>query len=361
MSKFFSNLVDQIKDENTHIVADGLGSAELSGYIDTGSYILNAALSGSIYGGVPNNKVTAFAGEQATGKTFFALGVVQQFLLDNPDGGVIYFDTEAAVTRDMMEGRGIDTQRVIVSEPDTIQKFRTVCLNIIDKYNNTPESERKPMMMVLDSLGQLSSSKEMEDTAEGKDTRDMTKAQLIKATFRVINLKLAKIGVPLIVTNHVYAAVGSYIPMNEIAGGSGLKYTASTIAMLSKKKDKDGTDVVGNIIKVNMYKSRLSKENAKVEVKLSYKTGLDRYYGLLELAEKYGIFKKVSTRYELTDGTKVFGKTIYADPTKYFTEDILDLIDKAARKEFAYGEEDPVQDVENEYESSDTELYDSGE
>jgi RecA/RadA recombinase len=261
----------------------------------------------------------------------------------------------------MMDGRGIDVNRVIVSESDTIQKFRTVCLNIIDKYKETPEKDRKPMMMVLDSLGQLSSSKEMEDTADGKDTRDMTKAQLIKATFRVINLKLAKIGVPLIVTNHVYAAVGSYIPMNEIAGGSGLKYTASTIAMLTKKKDKDGTDIVGNIIKVNMYKSRLSKENTKVEVKLSYKTGLDRYYGLLDLAEKYGIFKKVSTRYELTDGSKVFGKTIYENPEQYFTKDILDLIDKAARKEFAYGEEDTVSNVETEYESSDTALSSIGD
>ena len=361
MSNFFTELAEKIKDEDTHIIADGLGSAEFSGYIDTGSYILNAAMSGSIYGGVPNNKVTAFAGEQATGKTFFALGVVQQFLLDNPDGGVIYFDTEAAVTRQMMDGRGIDVNRVIVSESDTIQKFRTVCLNIIDKYKETPEKDRKPMMMVLDSLGQLSLSKEMEDTADGKDTRDMTKAQLIKATFRVINLKLAKIGVPLIVTNHVYAAVGSYIPMNEIAGGSGLKYTASTIAMLTKKKDKDGTDIVGNIIKVNMYKSRLSKENTKVEVKLSYKTGLDRYYGLLDLAEKYGIFKKVSTRYELTDGSKVFGKTIYENPEQYFTKDILDLIDKAARKEFAYGEEDTVSNVETEYESSDTALSSIGD
>lgn len=359
MSTFFNDLVEKIKDEDTHIVADGLGSAEFSGYIDTGSYILNAVLSGSIYGGVPNNKVTAFAGEQATGKTFFALGVVQQFLRDNPDGGVIYFDSEAAVTRDMMEGRDIDTRRVIVSEPDTIQKFRTVCLNIIDKYQETPEKDRKPMMMVLDSLGQLSSSKEMEDTAEGKDTRDMTKAQLIKATFRVINLKLAKIGVPLIVTNHVYAAVGSYIPTNEIAGGSGLKYTASTIAMLGKKKDKEGTDVVGNIIKVNMYKSRLSKENSKVEVKLSYKTGLDRYYGLLELAEKYGIFKKVSTRYELTDGTKVFGKTIYQNPEEYFTPEVLDLIDKAARKEYSYGEEDTIHDVEGEYEQDSSTLQGS--
>lgn len=361
MSNFFNDLVEKIKDEDTHIVADGLGSAEFSGYIDTGSYILNAVLSGSIYGGVANNKVTAFAGEQATGKTFFAMGVVQQFLLDNPDGGVIYFDTEAAVTRDMMDSRGIDTSRVVVSEPDTIQKFRHVCLNIIDKYTDTPEKDRKPMLMVLDSLGQLSSSKEMEDTADGKDTRDMTKAQLIKATFRVINLKLAKIGVPLIVTNHVYAAVGSYIPTNEIAGGSGLKYTASTIAMLGKKKDRDGTDVVGNIIKVTMYKSRLSKENKRVEVKLSYKTGLDRYYGLVDIAVKHGIFNKVSTRIELPDGTKTFEKSIYKDPEKHFTKDILDLIDKAAKKEFAYGEEDADPVVEEEYESSDTALSDNGE
>jgi len=361
MSNFFNELVDKIKDADTHVVADGLGSAEYTGHIDTGSYILNAVLSGSIYGGVPNNKVTAFAGEQATGKTFFALGVVQQFLINNPDGGVIYFDTEAAVTRDMMEGRGIDTRRVIVSEPDTIQKFRKVCLDIIEKYNETSEKDRKPMMMVLDSLGQLSSSKEMEDTAEGKDTRDMTKAQLIKATFRVINLKLAKIGVPLIVTNHVYAAVGSYIPTNEIAGGSGLKYTASTIVMLGKKKDRDGTDVVGNIIKVNMYKSRLSKENSKVEVKLSYKTGLDRYYGLVDLAVKYDIFRKVSTRIETPDGTKTFEKSIYKEPEKYFTKDILDLIDKAAKKEFAYGEEDTDTDVEAEHESSDSTLSDNGE
>jgi hypothetical protein len=217
------------------------------------------------------------------------------------------------------------------------------------------------MLMVLDSLGQLSSSKEMEDTADGKDTRDMTKAQLIKATFRVINLKLAKIGVPLIVTNHVYAAVGSYIPTNEIAGGSGLKYTASTIAMLGKKKDRDGTDVVGNIIKVTMYKSRLSKENKRVEVKLSYKTGLDRYYGLVDLAVKHGIFNKVSTRIELPDGTKTFEKSIYKDPEKHFTRDILDLIDKAAKKEFAYGEEDADPVVEEEYESSDTALSDNGE
>jgi RecA/RadA recombinase len=344
MSNFFRSLTETLKDADTTIAADGVSSGEFSGYIDTGSYILNAALSGTIYGGVPNNKVTAFAGESATGKTFFVLGVMQQFLEDNPEGGVIYFDTEAAVTKGMMEQRGIDTSRVVISEPDTIQKFRHTALKIIDAYTDQPEEKRKPMMMILDSLGQLSTTKEVEDTAEGKETRDMTKAQLIKATFRVLNLKLARIRVPFLLTNHVYDVVGSYVPMKEMSGGSGLKYTASTIVQLSKKKDKEGTEVVGNIIKCKLFKSRLTKENSQVEVRLSYKNGLDRYYGLVDLAIEADIFKKVSTRIELPDGTKVFGKTINDDPSKYFTEEVLAQLDEYAAKKFTYGNTEDGED-----------------
>jgi hypothetical protein len=167
----------------------------------------------------------------------------------------------------------------------------------------------------------------------------MTKSAILKATFRVLNLKLAKIGVPLLVTNHVYDVVGAYIPTKEMSGGSGLKYTASTIIYLSKRKDKDGTEVVGNIVRCKLQKSRLTKENSQVEVKITYSKGLDRYFGLLEIAEKHGIIKKVSTRYELANGTKVFGKNINEEPEKYFTPDILALIDEACKKEFLYGQE----------------------
>ena len=334
---FFRDLVEQIKDEDTCIAADGNGSAEFGGFIDTGSYILNAVLSGSLYGGVPDNKVTAFAGESATGKTFFVLGVVRAFLDKNPTGGVVYYDTEAAVTKQMMEDRGIDTNRVIIAEPDTIQKFKTHALKMIDAYDKQPEDKRPPMMFVLDSLGLLSTSKEMEDSLEGKDTRDMTKSQVIKATFRVLTLKLAKVRVPMLVTNHVYEMVGSYVPMKEVSGGSGLKYAASTIAMLSKKKEKDGDEIIGNVIKVKMYKSRLSKEHAIAEVLLTYDKGLDRHYGLLDLAEKYEIIKKSSTRYELPDGSKVFGKEINRNPEKYFTDEIMARLEEAAKKEYSYG------------------------
>jgi hypothetical protein len=199
----------------------------------------------------------------------------------------------------------------------------------------------------------LSTTKEMEDTTSGKETRDMTKAQVIKATFRVLTLKLAKIKVPMLVTNHVYDVVGSYIPMKEIGGGTGLKYAASTIAMLTKKKDREGTDVVGNLIKVKTYKSRFSKENKDVTVRLSFDKGLDRYFGLVELAEKYEVFKKVSTRLEMPDGTKVFAKSIMQDPTKYFTEDVMAQLEVAAHKEFSYGQDDD--DRENDTGMSDDE------
>lgn len=340
MANFFRNLVEELKDDDTSIASDGHGAAEYSGCIDTGCYILNAVLSGSIYGGVPNNKITALAGETSTGKTFFVLSVVKNFLDTHKNGGVVYYDTEAAVTKSMMESRGIDTTRVIISEPDTIQKFRTHALKMLDAYDKTPEDSRPPMMFVLDSLGLLSTTKEMEDTAEGKETRDMTKAQVIKAAFRVLTLKLAKVKVPMIVTNHVYEVVGSYIPTKEMGGGTGLKYAASSIAFLSKKKERDGDEIIGNIVKVRMHKSRLSRENKDVEVLLRYDTGLDKYYGLLDLAEKYQIIKKVSTRYELSDGRKVFGKEIKENPEEYFTDEILAQLDEAAKREFSYGAEE---------------------
>ena len=154
----------------------------------------------------------------------------------------------------------------------------------------------------------------------------------------MLTLKLGQANIPMIVTNHTYDVVGSYIPMKEMSGGSGLKYAASTIIYLSKKKEKDGTEIVGNIIKCKTHKSRLSKENKDVEVRLYYdERGLDKYYGLLELAEKYEIFKKVGTRYDVGDGTTQFGKTILENPEKYFTTEVLQALDEVAKTEFSYG------------------------
>ncbi len=263
---FLKEIINVSGNKFASKVEDGLDGSDVCGYIDTGSYTFNALLSGSLFDGLPSNKITCLAGESATGKTYFSIGVVAQFLAANPEGIVLYFDTEQAVTSDMFTERGVDPKRIAVFPVETVEEFRHQCLTIVDKVLATDESERKPMMIVLDSLGMLSTAKEMNDVAEGKNTRDMTRAQVIKGTFRVLTLKLGKAKIPMIMTNHTYDVVGAYVPTKELGGGSGLKYAASTIVTLSKKKDKQDDEVVGNLITCKLYKSRLTKENKIVQV-----------------------------------------------------------------------------------------------
>ena len=324
-------------NEYASIVEEGVAAGDVHSYIDTGSYLFNALLSGSLHGGLPSNKITALAGESATGKTYFALGMVKQFLDANPDAGVLYFESESAIPKELVDSRGIDPKRMVILPVVTIQEFRTQAIKILDAY--LEQEEQKPMMLVLDSLGNLSTTKELEDTAAGAETRDMTRAQIIKACFRVLTLKLGRANVPLIVTNHTYDVIGAYMPTKEMGGGAGLKYAASSIVYLSKKKDKDGTEVVGNIIHCKNQKSRLTVENKMIDVRLGYQSGIDRHYGLLEFGEKHGVFKKSGNRYEI-DGKTLYGKSIYDNPEKYFDKKVMDALEEAAKKEFLYGEVD---------------------
>ena len=338
VNDFLKDIIKSTGNEYAALVEDGVEAGDVSSFIQTGSYIFNALLSGSIYGGLPSNKILALAGESATGKTYFLMGIVKNFLDANPDAGVIYFESESAITKQMVVDRGIDPKRMVIVPVTTVQEFRTQAIKVIDTYLAQNEADRKPMFLCLDSLGMLSTTKEVEDTTDGKETRDMTRAQVLKAAFRVLTLKLGKAKIPMVVTNHTYESMGLF-STKEMGGGSGLKYAASSIVYLSKKKEKDGTEVVGNIIHCKNHKSRLTVENKMVDVRLTYDKGLDKYYGLLELAEKYDIFKKVSTRYELPDGSKQFGKAILNDPETYFTDEIMSKLDEAASKEFKYGGE----------------------
>ena len=334
---FLDTVIKESGNEFASVVSDGVAAGDITTFVDTGSYIFNAVVSGSLFGGIPSNKVTALAGESSTGKTFFALSVVRNFLNANPTGGVIYFESESAISREMIESRGIDSKRMIIMPVGTIEEFRTQACRILDKYMKEPKDERVPMLFVLDSLGMLSTTKEMQDVANDKQVRDMTKSQLIKGAFRVLTLKLGQAGVPMIVTNHTYDVIGSYVPQKEMGGGTGLKYAASTIIYLSKSKEKDGTEVVGNIIKCEAKKSRLTKEGSKVATRLYFdERGLDRYYGLLELGEEYGVFTRKGNRVVVGESS-VYPSVILADPEKYFTEEVMAQLEEAARKEFSYG------------------------
>ena len=332
----FTDVLKVLENEYAAVAEEGT-SADVVGFIDTGSYALNALYSGSIHKGMPANKISALAGEEATGKTFFLLGIVKNFLDTNEKAVSVIFESEGSITKEILQTRGVDTKRVLIVPVETIQQFKTQALRVVENHLATTEKERRPLLLALDSLGMLSTTKEMADSNSGKEVKDMTRTAEIRAAFRVLTLKLSKAKVPLIVTNHVYQTMGMF-PTKEMGGGGGLKYAANNIIALSKSKNKDAEgNVTGIFIRCKNLKSRLTKENTETSVLLSYDKGLDRYYGLLDLAIEHGIFKKISTKIEVSDGKTVFEKQIVNNPEKFFTEDVLRRIDEAAQKEFSYG------------------------
>lgn len=335
MSEYLKNMIKHTGNKDADIVGEGTEN-DTKDFIDTGSYAFNALVSGSMYGGIPDNKILALAGESATGKTWFALSLVKSYLDKHKEGICLYFDTESAVNKEMIETRGIDSGRVAILPIATVEQFRNQAINLVEKYLESPKNERKPIILVLDSLGMLSSNKELKDSVEGNDVIDMTRAKQIRAIFRVLTMKLGKAQIPLIMTNHTYDSMSTY-SQKIMSGGQGLRFAASTVIYLSKRKEKVDDEVVGNIIHCSTYKSRFTKENQTIDVLLRYDTGLNKYYGLLELAEQFGIFKKVSTRFELPDGSKVFGKNILDEPEKFFTKEIMDKIEENVGKKFKYG------------------------
>lgn len=333
---FIKDMIKVTGNEFAALVEDGIEINDIENYIDTGCYALNAVLSGSLYGGIADNKITAFAGSSGVGKSMVSLGIVKSFLDSNKDAICMYFESEAAITSDMIKNFNIDPSRIAIVGISTVEEFRNQVIKIADEYLQIEKESRKPMLLVLDSLGMLSTSKEMNDTAEGKDTTDMTRARVIKSIFRVLTLKLGKARIPLLLTNHTYQTMAMYSTQVQ-SGGSGLQYAASTVVFLSKRKEKVDDEVVGNVIHFTLNKGRLTKENSKVDALLRYDTGLNKYYGLLPIAEKYGIFKKVSTRYEMPDGSKAFEKNINEEPEKYYTPEVMKQLEVAVAKEFKYG------------------------
>jgi RecA/RadA recombinase len=275
------------------------------------------------------------AGRPSAGKSFLTLACVKKFLDDNTTGKCIYFDTEFALEKAMLGKRGIDLSRFHIIQTETLQDFRTQSIKFLDAYEKS--GSKTPVLLCLDSLSNLPTQKEVTDALTGNEARDMTKAQIIRSIFRILTGKLGKNNIPLIIASHVYSSMDMYSPV-VISGGDGALYAASTVITLNKSKDKDGTDVVGNIIKATTYKSRYTKENQSILMQLDFKDGLNRYHGLLDLAEKYDIIKRVTAQsYELLDGTKVKGKDIRENPESFFTKDVLDQIDKVAYIEYSLG------------------------
>lgn len=330
------NFIKALKNENADVMSNMMAGDECDFY-DTGSYSLNAQLSGTIYGGIASDCVTTIEGASTTGKTFIALSIVKHFLNNFKNGIVLYYESEFAIRQNMLEERGIDVGRVIKVPVSTVEEFSTQILNTITSY--TESSPDVKLMCVLDSLGNLSTDAELKSIAGGEGTSDMgRRAKLIKATFRTIALKLGKVNVPLFVTNHTYAKIGSMSNIEEGSGGSGPKFISSTISYLTKAQEK-GTDniVTGSIITSMLKKGRFTKEKSKIKFLLRYDTGLARHYGLVDLMIEAGIWKKGDNKIIFEDGTSAFEKAINNAPEKYFIDDILKRLDVFVKDYFSYG------------------------
>jgi len=344
--KHFAKVIKAAKLEDAACAADGIPVNDITGFIDTGSYAFNGLISGSIYKGLPNNKVLGLGGEQATGKTYFAISILGFWLTANPTGLVYYFETEGAVTSEMLIERLGEEQasRILVIPINTVQEFKNQGSLILDEYKNTPKENRYPYFFVLDSLGMLSTTKEMSDAINENPVQDMTRAKEVKAAFRLLTRAASRFGVPMIVTNHVYAQIGSTSHTKSHGGGSGLLYAASIIADLSKRKDKDTADEhVGNIIHVKQSKGRLTKEGSMIDCKLSFTKGLSRHYYLIDILLATGKITKVGNKYQwpgIPDKT-FFETTIYKDPERFFTKEVLDMCDAACGELFNYGTDLP--------------------
>lgn len=339
-TSFFKSALKSLKSKNEYagLAEDGIVAGDISGFIDSGSYIVNALLSAKFDGGYPMGKISAMAGSSGVGKTFFALTALKHFLEKHPDGTGFLYESESALSKDMLIKFGVDVSRVAIIPVETVQQFKHLAMDVLVNYEEAyPKGKDKPpILMILDSLGMLSTSKEMEDSSTGAETKDMTRAGLVRAAFRVLTLKLGKLGVTMLITNHTYTTMSLY-SADEMAGGGGLKYAASTILFLSKKKEKDGTAVVGNVIHCKHHKGRLTRENEMVDTLIRYDSGLNRWYGMITFGLESGVLEKSGNRVKFPDNRMAFPKEIMKNPDIWFTEDVMTKIEEYAIKRFSYG------------------------
>jgi len=223
-------------------VMDQSSFSEVTEWIHTGNYHLNACVSGSLFRGWPNNRSCSVAGPSGTGKTFLTLNSVREAI--NMGYSVIYYDSEAAVDKDQMLKFGIDVTKVNYQPMNTVQDFRTSVTTITQKMQEIKRKggEIPKLMIILDSAGNLATQKEIDDAASGSEKADMTRSKVLKSIFRIIMTPLADLKIPFIFTNHTYQSQ-SFIPQQIAGGGTGPEYAASIVLMLNKAQLKDGADL----------------------------------------------------------------------------------------------------------------------
>jgi len=264
--------------------------SKIDEYISTGNYVLNAQLSGSLFGGIPNTRSVALSGESGVGKSFLCLNIARE--AQKMGYYIIYCDSESAIDEDIARKFGLDPEKIRYQPVNTIKSLKGFCANLYDQLKEKKDKgfEVPKIMMIVDSIGNLATEKERSDALAGSDKKDMTRAGDIRSLFRIITTDLAELKIPLVFTNHSYTAVGAYVPTQIMSGGGGAIYAASIILMLSKANlkennkdaEKAGMTKTGVLVTSKPTKNRFAKP-IPVKFHISFYNGMNPYVGL----EKY--------------------------------------------------------------------------
>ena len=288
--------------------------------IQTDVPIVNVALSGNLDGGLTPG-LTMFAGPSKHFKTAFALLMAKSYMNKYDDAVVLFYDSEFGTPQSYFDAFGIDTERVLHTPITDVEQLKH---DIMNQLQNIEKNDK--VIIILDSIGNLASKKEVEDSIEGKSVADMSRAKQMKSLFRMVTPHLTIKDIPMVVVNHTYKEIGMF-PKDIVGGGTGSYYSADTIWILGRQQDKDGTEIVGYNFIINVEKSRYVREKSKIPVTVSFDGGINKWSGLLDIALEGNFVAKPSNGwYAKVDQEtgEVLEKKRFADTqTEEFWKDIL--------------------------------------
>ncbi len=263
--------------------------------IPTSIPVINVALSGRLDGGLTPG-LTMWAGPSKHFKTAFSLLMAKAYLEKYSDGVVLFYDSEFGTPQSYFDSFGIDTERVVHTPVMDVEQLK---FDIMQQLNNIERGEH--VIIIIDSIGNLASKKEVEDALDGKSVADMSRAKQMKSLFRMVTPHLTMKDIPLVVVNHTYKEIGMF-PKDIVGGGTGSYYSADNIFILGRQQEKEGTEVVGYNFIINVEKSRYVREKSKVPVSVSFDGGISRWSGLLDIALESGhVIKPSNGWYQKVD------------------------------------------------------------
>lgn len=255
--------------------------------IPTSVPIINVALSGRLDGGLTPG-LTMWAGPSKHFKTAFSLLMAKSYLDKYPDAALLFYDSEFGTPQSYFDSFGIDTDRVLHTPLTDIEQLK---FDVMQQLTSLERDDK--LIIIIDSIGNLASKKEVDDALEGKSVADMSRAKQVKSLFRMVTPHLTMKDIPMIVVNHTYKEIGMF-PKDIVGGGTGSYYSADNIFILGRQQEKEGTEVVGYNFIINVEKSRYVKEKSKIPVSVSFEGGISRWSGLLDIALDSGLVIKPS-------------------------------------------------------------------